>query len=67
MFTRNVGPLDRLIRVALGLAVLSLLFVVEGPARYAGLVGVVMLLTGLVGYCPLYTLLRINTCPLKGS
>jgi len=44
-------------------ALLSLVFV--GPKSLWGLVGVVPLLTGLVGNCPLYTLLGINTCPHK--
>ena len=46
-----------------GVALLSLVFV--GPKSLWGLVGVVPLLTGLVGNCPLYTLLGINTCPHK--
>ncbi len=61
----NVGQADRLIRVIVGLAVLSLLFILEGNARWFGLIGLVPLLTGLVGRCPAYSLLGINSCPLK--
>ncbi|MBI2871704.1 MAG: DUF2892 domain-containing protein [Chloroflexi bacterium] len=63
MFAKNMGTVDRAVRVVLGIAMLSALFVVEGPARFAGLVGIIPLLTGVVGSCPLYTLLGLNTCP----
>ncbi len=58
--SRNEGTLDRVVRVALGLALLSLVFV--GPHTMLGLVGVVPLLTGAVGFCPLYRLLGVSTC-----
>lgn len=63
LFATNEGAVDRTLRVIVGVALLSLVFV--GPKSLWGLVGVVPLLTGLVGNCPLYTLLGINTCPLK--
>jgi len=44
---------------------LSLFMILEGNARWFGLIGVVMLLTGLVNFCPLYTLLGFNTSPAK--
>lgn len=62
---RNEGPLDRTLRVLLGLALLSLILVLDGAHRYWGLVGVVPLLTGLVGYCPLYAAVGLSTCPLS--
>jgi len=40
-------------------------FLLEGPARYVGLVGLVALGTGLFSFCPLYSVLGINTCPMK--
>ena len=46
-----------------GLALISLVFV--GPQTPFGWIGVVPLLTGLVGWCPVYTLLGLNTCPMK--
>lgn len=63
--TRNVGPLDRAIRVVAAIALFSLFFVLEGPARYVGLVGLVPLVTAAAGFCPLYRLLGVNTCPLR--
>jgi Protein of unknown function (DUF2892) len=58
----NEGTLDRTFRVVVGLVLLSLFFVLEGSARYWALIGFVPLLTGLVGYCPLYSLLGFSTC-----
>lgn len=57
---RNEHTIDRGIRIVLGLGLLSLIFV--GPKTLIGLVGLVPLLTGIVGSCPLYTLLGIRTC-----
>lgn len=59
----NESSFDRTLRVLLGVVVLSL--TVVGPKSAWGLVGLVPLLTGLVGFCPLYRLLGINTCPLR--
>lgn len=61
--TRNTGKIDRGLRIVLGLVLLSLVFV--GPQTPWGLVGLVPLLTGLVGMCPLYSVLGINTCAMK--
>jgi hypothetical protein len=61
MPTANEGLADRLIRIAVGLVVLSLAFV--GPQTPWGYLGAIPLLTGIVGYCPLYRLAGINTCP----
>ncbi len=61
----NVGNVDRAIRIVLGLALLSLLFILEGDARYFGLVGIVPLLTATIRFCPLYAILGVNTCPAK--
>lgn len=63
MFPTNVGGADRTLRIIIGLAVLSLTFL--GPQTMWGLVGIVPLLTGVVGTCPLYTLLGIRTCPSR--
>ena len=57
----NEGTIDRAVRVIVGLALLSLVFV--GPQTAWGWIGVVPLLTGIVGWCPAYTLLGVNTCP----
>lgn len=57
--TQNEGTLDRVIRIVLGLALLSMVFV--GPHSWFGLVGLLPLATGLVGFCPLYRLLGLRT------
>jgi hypothetical protein len=57
----NVGTADRVIRIAAGLILLSLVFVLEGSARWWALVGLLPLATGLVGWCALYRLLGIDT------
>ena len=61
----NVGAIDKAVRVVLGVALLSLLFVVDGGLRWVGLLGVVPLTTALFGYCPLYSVLRISTCAAR--
>ncbi len=61
----NVGGVDKILRIVGGLALLSLILILEGNARWWGLVGLVPLLTGLVNFCPLYTFLGINTGPTK--
>ena len=50
----NVGNLDRIIRVLLGLGLLSLIFLLEGSARWWGLVGVVPIATAFMKWCPAY-------------
>ncbi|MBI3530807.1 MAG: DUF2892 domain-containing protein [Betaproteobacteria bacterium] len=50
----NVQTPDRLIRIAVGIALLGTVFFVSGNWRWAGLIGLVPLATGLVGWCPLY-------------
>ena len=59
---KNEGTLDRVLRVIVGLVVLSL--VVVGPQTYWGLLGLVPLVTGLVGFCPVYRIFGLSTCPL---
>jgi hypothetical protein len=59
----NEGMIDRALRIVAGIGVLSLAFV--GPQTPWGYLGIVPLATGLIGWCPLYSLLRINTCPVK--
>ncbi len=61
----NVGGFDRVFRIVAGLALLSLFFVLDGSARYWGLIGIVPLLTAIVRFCPLYSLVGINTCPVQ--
>jgi len=57
--TKNVGTVDRFVRIAIGLVLLSL--VVAGPQTLWGLVGLVPLLSGLAGFCPIYRALGLST------
>jgi hypothetical protein len=59
----NAGTLDRIARLALGAALIGL--AATGNVGAWGYVGVIPVLTGLVGYCPLYSILGINTCPVR--
>jgi hypothetical protein len=61
--TRNEGSLDRLLRVVLGVVLIALVFV--GPQTPWGWIGVVPLVTGLIGLCPLYAILGIRTCRVR--
>jgi hypothetical protein len=63
LLVKNEHVAERVVRVALGIGLLSLAFV--GPQTPWGYVGAVPLLTGLLGSCPLYTLLGISTCKVK--
>ena len=65
MLERNLGTADRLIRLAIGVALLIFLFVGDGTSRWLGLIGLVPLITSAVGSCPLYSLLGLSTCPRK--
>lgn len=56
---KNVGTLDRALRVIVGLILLSLVFV--GPQTWWGLIGLVPIATGLISWCPAYSLLKIKT------
>lgn len=61
--TRNEGKTDRVLRVVVGVVLISLVFV--GPQTAWGWIGLVPLVTGLAGNCPVYSLLGINTCGLR--
>jgi len=58
----NVGAFDRGLRVAAGIALLSLLFFLDGNARWLGLIGIVPLVTAAAGWCPAYTIFGISSC-----
>lgn len=61
--TRNVGGIDRMLRIAVGAALV--LAAVTGTLGVWAYLGVVLVLTGLVGWCPPYALLGFNTCAVK--
>lgn len=56
---RNIGSIDRAFRVAAGMGLLTLVFV--GPQTAWGFIGLLSVITGLVGYCPLYHLFHFST------
>jgi hypothetical protein len=64
---KNVGGIDRVIRILLGIVVLSLYFVLEGDLRWWALIGFVPLMTGLIGWCPAYVPFGIKTCGMRRS
>ncbi len=59
---KNMGNADRVVRVVIGLALLSLIWLLQGNVRWVGLIGLVPLLTAAVGFCPLYAPFGIRTC-----
>jgi hypothetical protein len=61
----NVGRVDQVVRIMVGVGLLSLLFLSKNDVRLLGLIGIAPLATGLVGYCPLYSMLGLNTCGRK--
>lgn len=68
MLKKNVHPWERAGRVVLGLALLAAFFALPDLAwRWALLIGVVPLLTGLVGSCPLYSVFGFSTCPTRNG
>ncbi len=60
---KNIHPVERVIRVVVGLALCSLAFV--GPANLWFLLGIIPLATGFAGWCPPYAMLGFSTCPRK--
>ena len=62
---KNIGNVERVIRIVAGLIILSL--TVIGPKALWGLVGIVPLATGFMGWCPPYALLGISTCKRENS
>jgi hypothetical protein len=58
----NVGGIDRPLRIVVGILLLALVFVLEGNARWLGLVGLLPLATGLFRFCPAYALFGMSTC-----
>lgn len=63
--TTNMGSIDRVVRVVIGLALLSLIFLLSGGARWFGLIGIVPILTAAIGWCPAYLPFGISTCPRR--
>ncbi len=71
MFSKlvNEGTIDRVVRVILGAALVLIGFVVVGGAggTVIGVIGFVPILTGLSGWCPLYSVLGVSTCSRRDA
>jgi len=66
MFSRNVGGIDRVLRILVGIVLLAMFFLFPDASwRYWTLIGIVPLATGLLSTCPLYSIIGLNTCPMK--
>ena len=63
MFSKNVGSLDLTLRITIGLVLLSLVFI--GPQTLWGLVGIILIVTGFIRFCPIYRLFGLRTCANK--
>jgi len=63
--TKNVGSIDRAARIIVGLGLLSMFMFVGSGWKWLGLIGLVPLLTALVGWCPAYGVLGVKTCPTE--
>jgi hypothetical protein len=59
----NVGGIDRVLRIVLGLVLIGL--AATGTVGAWGWIGIVPLATAALGFCPLYTVLGFSTCPIK--
>lgn len=62
---KNIGGLDKAIRIILALALFSLYFILEGNAKYLATIGFVPLLTAFVSFCPIYRLFNFSTSQSK--
>ncbi|VAW22002.1 hypothetical protein MNBD_ALPHA11-529 [hydrothermal vent metagenome] len=68
MLKKNVGSLERIIRLVVGVAALAAFFMLpDASYRYWLLIGIVPLATGLLSSCPLYTIFGISTCKMKSE
>jgi hypothetical protein len=58
-------PVDKALRIIIGIALLSLIFLIDSPARWLGLIGIVPILTVVFGWCPAYAMLAACGCKPK--
>lgn len=66
MLAKNVGGIDRILRIVVGLALIAGFFLnAEASMRWLYLIGIIPLATGLMQTCPLYSLIGVNTCRVK--
>lgn len=64
---QNIGSVDKALRIIVGIGLLSLLFLLEGNARWWGLIGIGPILTVFLGWCPAYTVFGMRTNKPKQS
>lgn len=62
---KNIGTVDRIIRIVIGIALLAWAFGAFGPSNFLwlGWLGVIPLATALVNWCPAYAIIGVKTCP----
>lgn len=60
---KNVGKADKVVRIVVGLGLIACVFV--GPKTMWGLLGLVPLTTAFLNFCPLYSILGVQTCPIE--
>ena len=65
MMKQNIHYIDRIVRLALAVALLAFFFFGTSEYKIFGLLGIIPLMTGMVGFCPLYALLGIDGCTCK--
>ena len=68
--SKNVGIVDRVIRIVIGLALIAYAIPLGFPVTgwsWVGWVGVVPLITGIFGMCPAYRLIGLSTCPIQAK
>lgn len=58
---KNIGNIDRVIRILIAVALFSLMIFLHGNLKWLGLLGLIPLFTAMVGVCPLYSILHIST------
>ena len=62
MFKQNIGNIERILRVLVGAALILGYFLSDGAYSWLYMLGIIPLATGVIGYCPPYAWLGINTC-----
>ncbi len=62
---KNVGKIDRWLRIIIGLGLISIVFV--GPQTVWGWIGLIPLVTGSINFCPLYRIVGINSCKIANK
>ncbi len=65
MLNKNMGTTDRIIRLVLGVVLISLVVVLDGPLRFVSLIALVPLITSFVSWCPVYAIFGLRTCPVR--